>query len=40
MIRPKRLSVASRKKSCLAFRKMRKEYYGTNEGSVCLTSRS
>jgi hypothetical protein len=35
----KRLSVISRKRSHLAFRKMRKVYYGTKGGSVCLTSR-
>jgi uncharacterized protein with von Willebrand factor type A (vWA) domain len=38
--RSKRLSATSRKKSPLDLQKMRKEYYVTKEGSVCLTSRS
>jgi hypothetical protein len=37
--RSKRLSITSRKRSRLAFLRTRKEYYGTKEGSVCLTSR-
>jgi hypothetical protein len=36
----KRLSVISRKRSRLAFQKMRKECCGTREGFVCLTSRN
>jgi hypothetical protein len=40
MRRSKRLSAISRKRSRLAFRKMRKVCCGTREGFVCLMSRN
>jgi hypothetical protein len=38
--RSKRLSITSWKRSHLAFWKMVREYYGTEEGFVCLMSRN
>jgi hypothetical protein len=40
MRRFKRLGIISRKRSHLVFQKMIKVYYGTKEGSMCLTLRS